>query len=260
MIAIAILLGLVQALTEFLPISSSAHLLIIPWLFNFPGLGLAFDASLHIGTSTALIWYFWSDFVKIVRERGELPWMILIASIPGGVVGFFGEKIIDQVFHEGSAAILISAIGILVATTVIWVIDRNARERKTFEQLVRRDAMFIGIGQALALIPGVSRSGATIAAGLAVGLKREEAARFSFLIGTPMALGAGLYKMLGIVQSQPTGMELAQMGVGILVSALGGFIVIRWLLAYLKHHDLRVFLLYRAVFAVLVLIVLWQRW
>ena len=260
MIFIAVFLGLVQALTEFLPISSSAHLLILPWLFNFSNPGLAFDAALHIGTSVALIWYFWGDFAKILRERGAMLWMILIASIPGGVVGFFGEKIIDKVFHEGPAAILISAIGILIATAAIYYIDRTAKDRKTFESLTRRDAILIGVGQALALIPGVSRSGATIAAGLAVGLKREEAARFSFLIGTPIALGAGLYKLLGIMQSQPSSMEIAQMVVGILVSAIGGFVVIRWLLAYLKDHDLRVFLLYRAVFALIVLFMLWIRW
>lgn len=256
MILIAILLGLIQAITEFLPVSSSAHLLIVPWIFGFQSPGLAFDAALHIGTSTALLWYFWGDFVHILRERGTLLRLILIASIPGGVVGFFGEKVIDAVFHEGPAAIMISAIGMLTATSVIWLIDRSALDKKKIEQLGRRDAILIGVGQALALIPGVSRSGATIAAGLAIGLKREDAARFSFLIGTPIALGAGLYKLLGVMQSQPSGSELVQMSVGIIVSALGGFVVIRWLLAYLKDHDLRVFLLYRLGFAVLILILL----
>lgn len=259
MILIAVLLGLVQAITEFLPVSSSAHLLIVPWIFGFQSPGLAFDAALHIGTSTALLWYFWGDFVRIIRERGRLLRLILIASIPGGVVGFFGEKVIDAVFHEGPAAITISAIGILIATGVIWMIDRSAQDKKKIEQLGRRDAILIGVGQALALIPGVSRSGATIAAGLAIGLKREDAARFSFLIGTPIALGAGLYKLLGVAQSQPSSSELVQMSVGIIVSALGGFIVIRWLLAYLKDHDLRVFLLYRLGFALLILILLMVR-
>lgn len=256
MILVAIFLGVVQALTEFLPISSSAHLLILPWLLGFTNPGLAFDAALHIGTSVALLWYFGGDFIAILRERGKLLWYILLASIPGGVVGFFGEKVIDKIFHEGTAAIAISACGMIVATLIIWYLDTHARQLKQIDKLTRRDAILIGIGQALALIPGVSRSGSTIAAGLAIGLKREEAARFSFLIGTPIALGAGLYKFIGVVSAQPSSSELLQMSVGIFISGLGGFLVIRWLLAYLKGHDLRVFIWYRLAFALLVLVVL----
>lgn len=256
---IAILLGIIQAITEFLPISSSGHLLITPWLLGFNNPGLAFDAALHIGTSIALVAYFWKDFVQLVRERAPLLKLILIASIPGGVIGFLGEKLIDALFHESAGAIPIAASGMIVATIVIWYIDVRAAQRKDLDKLTKKDAIYIGLGQALALIPGVSRSGSTIAAGLAMGLKRESAARFSFLIGTPIALGAGLYKLLGLVGNQSSDINLVQVAVGIIVSAAVGAIVIKWLLQYLQSHSLRVFLVYRLVFATLVLAIYYMR-
>lgn len=256
---IAIFLGAIQAITEFLPISSSGHLLIAPWLLNFPNPGLAFDAALHIGTSLALVVYFWNDFTTLIKERSPLLRYILIASIPGGVIGFLGEKMIDNAFHEGSSAIPIVATGMILATLIIWYIDVRAAQRKSLEKLTQKDAILIGIGQALALIPGVSRSGSTIAAGLAVGLKREAAARFSFLIGTPIALGAGFYKLLGLMTDSSASINILEVGVGILVSAALGAVVIRWLLAYLQSHNLRLFLIYRLVFASLVLILYYVR-
>ena len=252
-------LGAIQAITEFLPISSSAHLLIAPWLVGIPNPGLAFDAALHIGTSVALVWFFWADFIKIWNEKSRLLKFIIIASIPGGVIGFLGEKVIDKVFHQGDQAIIIVALGMILTTLIIWIIDKRAADIRRLEQITQSDAILIGIGQALALIPGVSRSGSTIAAGLALGFKRDAAARFSFLIGTPIALGAGLYKSLGIISSNPSSSEILNMIIGISVSAILGFIVIGWLLDYLKQHDLKVFLIYRLIFASLVLIVLGLR-
>lgn len=246
---VTIILGIVQALTEFLPISSSAHLLITPWMFGFSDPGLAFDAALHIGTSLALIVYFWADFTRLIKDRSPLLKLILLASIPGGAIGFLGEKMIDSALHESSVAILIAAIGMIIATLVIWYIDGMARQGKDLTDLTRRDALIIGVGQALALIPGVSRSGSTIAAGLAMGLKRDEAARFSFLIGTPIALGAGLYKLLGLAHAGFAGVSLINVAVGILVSGILGAVVIRWLLGYLQQHSLRIFLIYRLIFA-----------
>lgn len=251
----AFLLGIVQAITEFLPISSSAHLLITPWLFGFPTQGLAFDAALHIGTSLALLMFFWRDFWEMLVKRDRFLWLILIASIPGAVIGFFGDKYIERYFHEGSPAILAAAIGMILMTGVIWYIDATARLKKDLHKMNKKEAFWVGLAQALALIPGMSRSGATIAAGLAAGYTREAAARFSFLIGTPIALGAGLYKATDIVQAQPTSAEVLQLFVGVATSAILGFVVIRWLLDYVQRHSLRVFLVYRLVFALIVLIV-----
>jgi undecaprenyl-diphosphatase len=255
----AILLGTIQAITEFLPISSSAHLLISPWLFGFPRMGLAFDAALHIGTSLALLLFFWRDFWQMIQKRDKFLWLILIASIPGAAIGFFGDKLIEQYLHEGSAAILIAAVGMILMTGVIWYIDATAKLQKDLSKMTRKEAFLVGLAQALALIPGMSRSGATIAAGLAAGYTREAAARFSFLIGTPIALGAGLYKATDIVQAQPSNSEIMQLIVGVVTAAILGFVVIRWLLGYVQKHSLRVFLIYRLIFASIVIIVWFMR-
>lgn len=251
----AILLGTIQAITEFLPISSSAHLLILPWLFGFPTQGLAFDAALHIGTSVALLFFFWKDFWVMFKKRDKFLWLILIASVPGATIGFFGDKIIEQYLHEGSMAVLIAAVGMILMTGAIWYVDATAKLKKDLSVMSRKEAFWVGLAQALALIPGMSRSGATIAAGLAAGYTREAAARFSFLIGTPIALGAGLYKATNIVQAQPSNAELLQLLVGVITAALLGFVVIRWLLEYVQKHSLKVFLIYRLIFASVVIIV-----
>ncbi len=251
----AAVLGIIQALTEFLPISSSAHLLIVPWLFGFPAQGLAFDAALHVGTSLALLLFFWRDFWGYIQRRDKFLWLIALASIPGGVIGFFGDSLIESVFHESSFAIPVAAIGMLLTTGVIWYIDANAALRRDMGEMTKKHALIIGLAQALALIPGTSRSGATIAAGLATGYKREAAARFSFLLGTPIALGAGLYKSRQIVASQPTSSELLGVLFGVAVAAILGMLVIKWLLGYVQKHDLRVFLIYRLAFATLILLV-----
>lgn len=255
----AVLLGVVQAITEFLPISSSAHLLIVPWIFRVQGFGLAFDAALHIGTSVALLAFFWRDFWEMFQKKDRLLWFILVASIPGATIGFFGDKFIEKTFHDGTLAIAISAIGMILTTLLFWYIDATAKLKRDVEDMSWKRALTIGFAQALAFIPGTSRSGITIVTGLAIGYKREAATRFSFLIGTPIALGAGLYKATSILKSQPTGSEIGQLIVGVLVSGILGFIVIKWLLKYVQQHNLRVFWIYRLMFASLVLLILFLR-
>ncbi len=253
----AVILGVVQAITEFLPVSSSAHLLVVPWLFNAQTMGLAFDAALHVGTSVALLAYFWRDFYDMIRRRDRFLWLILIALIPGATIGFLGDKFIEHTFHDGSLALVISAVGMLITTAIFWYIDSTARLKRDMQDMSWRQALVIGFAQALAFIPGTSRSGVTIITGLALGYKREAAARFSFLIGTPIALGAGLYKATSILDSSPTSSQIVQLLVGILVSGILGYIVIRWLLGYVQKHNLHVFLIYRFAFASLVLLFWW---
>lgn len=251
----SVVLGIVQGLTEFLPISSSAHLLIIPWLFGRPESGLAFDAALHIGTSIALVAYFWNDFKQLIMKRDRLLVYILIASIPAALAGFFGDKLIEQLFHNGSAAILIAAVGMLIVTAVIWYIDVRASQKRDLKQMTKVPALIVGFAQVLALIPGSSRSGVTIAAALAQGYTREAATRFSFLLGTPIALAAGLLKGKDIIASNPSGLELASVLLGVITSGIVGYIVIRWLLQYVQRHSLSLFLKYRAAFAILIIII-----
>jgi undecaprenyl-diphosphatase len=273
----AVVLGLIQGLTEFLPISSSAHLIIVPWLLGWDEPGLSFDAALHLGTLVAVICYFWRELLAMLREvpralskpvallRGHgddpedrdarLALMIALATIPGGVAGLLGESAIDGFFHGSHhdrslalIALLLMALGILLG-----IADRAARHERPLGRLTLRDAALIGLAQAAALFPGVSRSGSTITAGLALGLRRADAARFSFLLGTPLIAGAGLKGLLDVLQSDLSGSELGAFGLGLLVSALSGFAAIWFLLRYLQRSTTAVFVVYRLGLGLVVL-------
>lgn len=256
MILEVVFLSVIQGVTEFLPISSSAHLFLTPWIFNFPDPGLAFDAAIHIGTALALLIFFWKDFYELFKKRDKLLLYILIASIPAAIAGFFGDKIIEEYFHNGSTAPLIVGIGLMVFAVLMYFIDKTAKLNKDLGHIGKKKALFIGLAQVLALIPGTSRSGITITAGEYLGLDRESAARFSFLLATPISLGAGLYKMLQIVQDPPSGSSIWLAILGIIVSFVVGLVVIKWLLDYLKKHTLYVFVLYRVALGATV-VALW---
>lgn len=249
---VVILLSIIQGLSEFLPISSSAHLLIIPWLFHLPDPGLSFDAAIHLGTAAALVIYFYRDFYGLIRQRSPLIRYILIATIPGALIGFFGEKWIDSNFHEASYAPLVVGITMIAFSGVLYIADKMDLQKITTKNINLKKSLFIGFAQALAFIPGVSRSGATITAGLFMGLRRDEAARFSFLLATPITVAAGAYKALGII-THPANVSIAQLIVGILISAIVGIAVIKWLLSYLKKHSMEIFVVYRLVFGIIVI-------
>ncbi|MBI4789393.1 MAG: undecaprenyl-diphosphate phosphatase, partial [Chloroflexi bacterium] len=204
----AIFLGIVQGLGEFIPISSSAHLIIVPWLlqWNNPVLeSLTFDVALHIGTLVALLWFFAPEWVRLIRamvasivERGiwvdaerRLAWYIVIGTIPGGIVGVLAESMIEELFHQPNAPIqptAMAVMGFILAFLglLLFVAERMARHTRGLEHVSLKDAILIGVAQAFAIFPGVSRSGSTITAGLALGLQRETAARFSFLLSAPI--------------------------------------------------------------------------
>lgn len=252
MLSIVIILSVVQGLSEFLPISSSAHLLLIPWLFHWSDPGLGFDAAIHLGTAVALIVYFWKDLWRIVLEHGKLFWYLVIASIPGAIFGFFGDKWIEEHLHQASSAPLIVGVSLIVMSFVLYWIDRRARLKRDIADMKQSDALWIGAAQALALVPGVSRSGATIAAGELIGLTREEAARFSFLLAVPITVGAGAYKTLQLLGSKGQGVSHTEVVVGVVVSAIVGWLVIKWLLNYLQRHTLTLFVVYRIILGLLV--------
>lgn len=242
-----VILSIIQGLSEFLPISSSAHLLIIPWLINIPDPGLSFDAAIHLGTALALIIFFYKDFLKLFKNRSPLIKYIIIASIPGLAIGFLGEKWIDAHLHEASYAPMIVAIVMILFSILLYYVDKTAKQKIISEKMDMKKSLFVGFAQALALIPGVSRSGSTITAGLMMGLTRKEAARFSFLLATPITVAAGAYKAIGIV-AHPENVSLLQLAVGITVSAIVGVLVIKWLLDYLSKHSMLLFVLYRIIF------------
>lgn len=277
----AIILGLVQGATEFIPISSSAHLIIVPWLFgwNDPALtSLTFDVALHIGTLIAVLAFFASDWVRLikawflsVKERKigsdpdrRLAWFVVIGTIPGGIAGIFFESKIDGLFHQPgvpiqASAMLVMAVIIAALGTLLLIADRLARHVVDMGGLTLRKVLVIGFAQALAIFPGVSRSGSTITAGLGLGLKREVAAKFSFLLSAPIIAGAGLKSLYDIYSGLKTGAiaqnDLILFPIGLVVAAISGYLCIRFLLNYLQSHSTNVFVYYRWGLAVLVAIV-----
>jgi len=262
----AIVLGIVQGLGEFLPISSSGHLIVVPWLLGWPDHGLAFDVALHLGTLAAVLFAFAGDWVKLVSSaarcllRGRpfaepearLLWLLALASIPGAVAGLLLDKWAETVFRSpGLVATTMAVMG-----AVLLAADRRvAASGPGAEQVSLRDAVLIGLSQALAIVPGVSRSGATISAGLFLGYRREEAARFSFLLATPITAGAALVKVPHLVRTA----ELSVVLPGMVAAAVFGFLAIRVLLAYVRGHDYVPFVIYRFAFAVAVAIALVAR-
>ena len=265
----AIVLVVVQGLSEFLPISSSAHLILVPWLFGWQDPGLAFDVALHWGTLVAVLVVFWRDWIRLIRagaasvlerrigadpER-RLFWALFLSSIPAAVVG----KLFNEWAEETLRQPLLIAGTMSVMAVVLWITDRYGRKTRTEGDMRMPEAVGIGVAQAFALVPGVSRSGSTISVGLAYGFTREAIARFSFLMSTPIIFGAGVLKFPKMLREMHAGSShigLAELIAGLVASAVVGVIVIRWLLAWLRTRTYDVFVVYRLVVAVLI-VVLW---
>ncbi|HVM24589.1 MAG TPA: undecaprenyl-diphosphate phosphatase [Candidatus Limnocylindrales bacterium] len=264
----AIIVGVLQGLTEFIPVSSSAHLTLAPWLFGFGEsrvIGtLAFDVFLHLGTMVALLIYFARDWVRLarawfasLRDRRigddadrRLAWLLIAATIPAGIIGLTFEDFIEQTFHGDSTEARLAIAGALtVGGIALWLADRYGRRHRRLEGITLPVALTIGFSQALALMPGISRSGATITAGLALGLTRETAARFSFLLATPITLGAGLYGSRRLFEEALTTSEWVAIAAGFAASMLAGLLAIGFLLAWLRRRSVAVFSLYRIAFA-----------
>lgn len=261
----AVILGIVQGLTEFLPISSTAHLRIAPELFGWPDPGAAYSAVIQLGTVAAVVIYFWRDLVRLVSAwfsalarrqpfstvDARLAWFVLIGTIPIGLLGLLLKKRIETSFRS----LYVIASSLILLAIVLWVVERVARHRRTIADLTMKDAVVIGLCQAVALIPGSSRSGTTITGGLALGLKREDAARYSFLLSIPATTLAGLLELRHIVRAtdRPSNEILF---VGIFVSFLTGIAAIAALLRYLRTHSTMAFVVYRIILGVSILLLL----
>ena len=272
----AAILGIVQGLTEFLPISSSAHLILVPKLlgWNDPFIdSAAFDVMLHMGTLVALLVYFWRDLIQLlgawlasIRDRRigddpqrRLAWLLVVSVIPAAILGAGLESFFDQAFREHYQWI---ALFVLLGATLLWLGERRGTQTRGLDGMVLRDAVTIGAAQALALFPGTSRSGITIAAGLLLGLKREAAARFSFLMAVPVIAGAGIWKARTLVGASLGGAQVNELIVGIVTSAIFGFIAIAFLLRFLRTNPTTVFIAYRIVLAAVIVVAwlgLWDR-
>ena len=265
----AVILGLVQGLTEFIPISSSGHLIIIPKLLGWKDMGLTFDVALHIGTVVALIAFFWKDWIKIIvqfynhivkREdysamtdsgsHGKLLVPILIACIPAAIVGYKWDKYIEQ--HLRNPYLII--IPMVLLGLVMLLSEKLGKRTRPLGHMNYKDYIIIGIAQAMALFPGVSRSGATITTGLFLNLEREAAARFSFLMSMPIIIAAAVFKFYkDFLKVGPSGNEVAVFAVGMVVAAVSGYFAIRFLMSFVQKKSLATFAIYRFAFAVLVL-------
>jgi undecaprenyl-diphosphatase len=251
----AIILGIVQGITEFLPVSSTAHLILFPWFFNWSGEvdTLTFDIALHAGTLLALVLFFWRDWIDIILKKQRLFGLIILASIPAGVAGFLLNDIAENDLRN---PLVISMM--LIAVGILMLVAERAKKYKDIEKTGLKDAIIIGIAQAFAIIPGVSRSGITISAGLFRGFEREEAARFSFLLSTPIIAGAAL---LHLKKAFTIGVshDLKLFTTGIITSCITGFIAIKFLLVFLKRYPLNLFVYYRFTLSAVIIILIWLK-
>jgi undecaprenyl-diphosphatase len=263
----AIVLGFVQGATEYAPVSSSGHLILVPWLFDWQQIGgnadfaKTFDVALHMGTLLGAVIYFRRDLWRYLRAwlhtlgartitttDERIAWALVIGTIPGAVVGALAEDVIQE--NLGAPALI--AVMLAIFGIVLYLVDKRMPSARGMDSIGVRTGLYLGVAQALALQPGVSRSGVTMTAARAIGLDRETAARFSFLLSLPIIAGAGLYKGADLVSTGFQGFE-AQFFWGFVSSAISGFLVIWGLLKYLKRHDFKVFMVYRLAVAGLVL-------
>jgi undecaprenyl-diphosphatase len=265
----AIVLALVQAFTEFLPVSSSAHLTVLPQLLGWTDPGLAFDVALHAGTLLAVLLYFFKDWVTLtlcglglkypanatteeVSQHRRFFWYMVIGTIPGGIVGFLFEKRIEEQFRT----LPIIAVSMIVLGLLMWWADSKSRLERPLEESNIGDAVTIGAAQALALCPGVSRSGVTITTGLFRRFTREAATRFSFLLSTPLIAGAAVSHLPKLIKLHKAGgmdLPLSTLVISIAVSGVGGYLVIAFFLRYLQTRTLKPFVFYRLIFGIIVL-------
>lgn len=256
----AIILGAVQGLTEFLPISSSAHLVLIPWLFGWGDPGLAFDVALHLGTLLALLIYYWREWLDMILslvrrdpDSRRLLGLLVVASIPGAIIGLLLEKQAETIFR--SQMILIGCAMVLLGL-VLWAADAMAAQQRRIANMTLTDALLIGLSQALAIIPGVSRSGATITMARIIGIERQDAANFSFLMATPIIAGAGLVEIRKILRA-PIDPSITISG--FIAAAIFGLIAIAALVKFVRTRTYQPFVWYRIVAAIVVFAVAWSR-
>lgn len=261
----AIVLAIVQSLTEFLPISSTAHLALAPWLLGWRDPGLSFDIALHLGTVAALLAYFFRDWMQLTAQacgwvrfnrdpelagNPRLLWMLAAATLPVGVTGYLFKSHAEQSWRS---PLLMGTMLVAIGLLMYWA-DRRSRGQRDLASLGWKDALCIGLAQAIAIVPGVSRSGITITAALLRDLNRPSAARFSFLLSTPALLGAAIKESLDVMAAG--GIEPAMRPAflaGTLASAVTGWLVIAFFLRYLRTHTLRIFVYYRVIFGIIVI-------
>lgn len=262
----SLILGIIQGLTELLPISSSGHLEIIPWLFNWtsdPNFEAAFegfDVALHFGTFLAIAIFFFKDWINLIvggfnqvvkkkkTQEGKMFWYLVIATIPGGIIGLLLDTFAGNVLKKP----IIIAIALMVMGIILYFVDKKSKSTTDYEHMTFKQTFLIGLSQCLAFIPGVSRSGITMTAGRAMGVDRTSAARYSFMLSAPIVFAATIFKIKDFVFN-------LSFFIGVLASFIVGIIVIKWLLKFLQKGSFKIFAIYRVIFGLIILIVAFTR-
>jgi undecaprenyl-diphosphatase len=255
----AIVYGVVQGIGEFLPISSTAHLVLVPWLFKWNDPGVAFDVALHLGTATAVILFFFKDWLMLIHagfrepksKNGKLFWLIVLATIPGGLFGVLLDKYMETFRNPALIGVMLIVMGI-----VLYYADKKSMKKTKLEDIGMKRSIIVGVSQIFAIIPGVSRSGITMSTGRVLGIEREAIAKFTFLMSAPIILGDALYHAakMGTVP-----VDKASFLVAILTAAIVGFLSIRFLLDYLKNKGFGIFAVYRFALGAIVIVLYFIR-
>ena len=254
----AIIFGITQGITEFIPVSSSGHLVILHDLFVLPIKNdLVFDVVLHLATVLAVLVYFWRDIALIIKNlfdrKDKTAWYIIIATIPAAIIGFLGEDIITSYFRSSYTVVIM----LIIVGGLFFIGEKLGKQIKDYQELTWKTALLIGLFQAIALIPGTSRSGITIVAGLLVGLKRQQAIKFSFLISLPIILGANLFKLPDLLSAGLGIDEYFVLSVAFLAASLSGYVAIKYFLRFSERYSLHVFAYYRFALALALAGYLW---
>jgi undecaprenyl-diphosphatase len=275
-VVVAAVLGIIQGLTEFLPVSSSAHLILVPWIFGWQPEGLLFDVSLHVGTAVAIVAYFWKDWIVLAAEvirgiaaakplgnaRRRLAWFLVVGTVPAMIAGLALEDTIESWLRSP----LVTVFTLILFGAVLYVAERKSRQNRKLEDYTWADSLWIGLSQALALIPGVSRSGITISTALFRDSDRSAAARFSFLLSTPIIIGAGLLESWHLLRalrhplvsagitSDSLELKWGVLAAGVVSAAVTGFFCIRFFLRYIQTNTFKPFVIYRFILAGIVLV------
>lgn len=256
----AMILGIVQGLTEMLPISSSAHLNLIPWMFNWTEIPDSFDVALHFGTLLAIGLYFFKDWLQLIRggikyistkenpTEGRMFWYIVIATIPGGLIGLLLDKFLEDTLKKP----LIIATALIVMGLVLYFVDKKCKSKIDYKHMGFKETFLIGLSQALAFIPGVSRSGVTMTTSRLLTVDRESAAKYSFMLSAPIVLAATIFKFKDFVLNP-------EFFIGVITSFLVGLAVIKFLMQYLKKGSFKMFAIYRVVAGLIIYLVYFMK-
>ncbi len=256
----SLILGIVQGLTELLPISSSAHLNLIPWMFNWQGISDSFDVALHFGTLLAIGLFFFKDWLELIKggfdyvtkkentTEGRMFWFIVVATIPGGIIGFLLDHFLEDTLKQP----VIIAIALIIMGIILYFADKRCKSEIDYKHMRFKETFLIGLSQALAFIPGVSRSGVTMTTARIMKVDRESAARYSFMLSAPIVLAATIFKFKDFTLN-------IEFFIGVIASFIVGLAVIKFLMQYLKKGSFKMFAIYRVIVGLIVLLVYFMK-